>query len=102
MWYKHIPTPSAACHHDGMLIAMKTTVDRAGRLVIPHELRSRIGLAAGGEVRLELDGAAVRIEPITGSELVEEEGLLVVPTTGSTFGSALVRELVDADRHRHG
>ena len=61
---------------------MRTTIDKAGRLVIPRSLRDRIGLSAGGEVELELDGAAVRIEPVAGM------------TT-----AASVRDLIDADRH---
>ena len=85
-----------------MVPTMKTTVDKAGRLVIPRELRNRVGLAGGGEVEMELDGAAIRIEPVAGAELVEEEGFLVVPGTGSTFGRETVRGLIDADRHRYG
>ncbi|MBI2777739.1 MAG: hypothetical protein HYX57_10830 [Chloroflexi bacterium] len=42
---------------------MKTTIDKAGRLVIPRLLRDRIGLGGGGEVELELDGAAIRQRP---------------------------------------
>jgi len=79
--------------------AMRTTIDKAGRLVIPRSLRNRIGLAEGGEVELELDGAAVRIEPISGDELREDGGLLLVPATGRPVTVAMVRELVDIDRH---
>ncbi len=82
-----------------MLDAMRTTIDRAGRLVIPRSLRDRIGLAGGGEVELELDGAAIRIEPVGGSSLREEDGLLVIPATGASLTGAAVRELIDADRH---
>ncbi|HEY7525042.1 MAG TPA: AbrB/MazE/SpoVT family DNA-binding domain-containing protein [Candidatus Limnocylindrales bacterium] len=78
---------------------MRTTIDKAGRLVIPRSLRDRIGLASGGEVELELDGAAVRIEPIGGSVLTEVDGLLVIPATGTPLTGASVRELIDADRH---
>jgi AbrB family looped-hinge helix DNA binding protein len=78
---------------------MRTTIDKAGRLVIPRALRDRIGLAEGGEVELELDGAAVRIEPISGSDLLEEAGLLVIPASGEPITNAAVRELIDADRH---
>jgi len=78
---------------------MRTTIDKAGRLVIPRALRDRIGLSAGGEVELELDGAAVRIEPIAGTGLREEDGLLVIPATGVPITAASVRELIDADRH---
>jgi AbrB family looped-hinge helix DNA binding protein len=78
---------------------MKTTIDKAGRLVIPRALRDRIGLASGGEVELELDGAAVRIEPVGGSALTEVDGLLVIPATGTPLTGTAVRELVDADRY---
>jgi AbrB family looped-hinge helix DNA binding protein len=79
---------------------MRTTIDRAGRLVIPRTLRNRIGLGDGGEVEIELDGAAVRIAPVAGSEVREEAGLLVIPSTGTPLSSADVRELIDADRHQ--
>jgi len=78
---------------------MKTTIDRAGRLVIPRALRDRIGLSDGGEVELELDGAAVRIEPVPGHDLKEDDGLLVIPASGTLVTRAVVRELIDADRH---
>jgi AbrB family looped-hinge helix DNA binding protein len=78
---------------------MKTTIDRAGRLVIPRALRDRIGMAGGGEVEIQLDGAAIRIEPVAGSELREDGGLLFIPTTGTPISDTLVRELIDADRH---
>jgi AbrB family looped-hinge helix DNA binding protein len=78
---------------------MKATIDRAGRLVIPRSLRNRIGLAGGGEVEIELDGAAIRIEPVAGTKLRENGGLLFIPTTGTPIDDRLVRELIDADRH---
>lgn len=78
---------------------MRTTIDKAGRLVIPRPLRDRVGLAAGGEVEIELDGAAIRIEPVPGSGLRETEGLLVVPASGTPLTAAAVRELLDTDRH---
>jgi bifunctional DNA-binding transcriptional regulator/antitoxin component of YhaV-PrlF toxin-antitoxin module len=67
--------------------------------VIPRPLRDRIGLAHGGEVELELDGAAVRIEPVSGRALKEVDGLLVIPASGQRLTGAAVRELIDADRH---
>jgi AbrB family looped-hinge helix DNA binding protein len=78
---------------------MRTTIDKAGRLVIPRALRDRIGLVGGGEVELELDGSAVRIEPVAGSDLKDVGGLLVIPATGAPLTGDLVRELIDADRH---
>ena len=78
---------------------MRTTIDKAGRLVIPRSLRDRIGLGGGGEVELALDGAAVRVEPVAGSQIREDGGLLVIPATGMPITGAAVRELIDADRH---
>jgi len=78
---------------------MRTTIDSAGRLVIPRLLRDRIGLARGGEVEIELDGAAIRIEPVAGTTLRDDGELLVIPATGAHIDHALVRELIDADRH---
>jgi AbrB family looped-hinge helix DNA binding protein len=78
---------------------MKTTIDKAGRLVIPLALRDRVGLAGGGEVEIELDGAAIRIEPVAGGELREDSGLLVIPSVGTRVDATLVRDLIDADRH---
>lgn len=80
--------------------SMRTTIDKAGRLVIPRVLRERIGLTDGGEVQVELDGAGVRVDPVSTGELVEEDGFLVIPPTGKPVTDEMVRELIDADRHR--
>lgn len=76
---------------------MKTTIDKAGRLVIPRALRDRVGLRAG-EVELTVDGAGIRIEPVPGEELEEVEGRLVIPASGVPVDDALVLALRDADR----
>ena len=78
---------------------MRATIDKAGRLVIPRTLRNRVGLAGGGEVEIEIDGAAIRIEPVAGSELREANDLLVIPATGTSIDDASVRELIDGDLH---
>ena len=68
--------------------------------MIPRALRNRIGLAGGGEVEIEIDGAGIRIEPVVGGELREDDGLLIIPATGIPIDDALVRELIDVDRYR--
>ena len=83
----------------GSVCTMRTTIDSAGRVVIPISLRNRIGLAGGGEVEIALDGAAIRIEPVAGTALREDGGLLVIPAAGTPIDNTLVRELIDADRH---
>ena len=77
---------------------MRTTIDKAGRVVIPRAVRDRVGITAG-EVEITADGAGVRIEPIAGEEgLVEVAGRLVIPPAGTAVDDMLVRELRDADR----
>ncbi len=78
---------------------MKTTMDKAGRLVIPRAFRDRIGLINGGEVEVELDGAGIRIEPVVGGDLREDGGLLFIPRVGQPIADSAVTDLLDADRH---
>jgi len=72
-------------------------MDRAGRLVIPKELRERIGLRPG-EVDIHVDGAGLRVDPVAGDSLVERRGHLVVPTGGQPLDDDEVRELRHADQ----
>ncbi|HEX4081494.1 MAG TPA: AbrB/MazE/SpoVT family DNA-binding domain-containing protein [Acidimicrobiales bacterium] len=83
--------------NDGIFDGMRTTIDRAGRLVIPKRLRDQVGLSAG-EVEVTVDGAGLRVEPVAGDELVEENGYLVIPATGITITDEMVRALRFADQ----
>jgi AbrB family looped-hinge helix DNA binding protein len=74
---------------------MRTTIDKAGRVVIPKALRDRVGLIPG-EVEVIVDGSSLRIQPLAGDELVEESGRLVIPAVGSPIDDDLVRALRDA------
>lgn len=76
---------------------MRTSIDKAGRLVVPKALRDQAGITAG-EVEVSLDGAAIRIESVAGEELVEQDGLLLLPTGGAELDSDEVRELRLADQ----
>lgn len=76
---------------------MRTTIDAAGRLVIPKSLREQSGIISG-EVEVSLDGAAIRIESVAADDLVEEDGLLLLPIGGSELDADAVRELRLADQ----
>jgi AbrB family looped-hinge helix DNA binding protein len=76
---------------------MRTTIDKAGRLVVPKVLRDQIGLGPG-PVDLVVDGVAIRIEPAAGNGLAEEAGLLIIPASGATVDDEVVTALRDADR----
>jgi AbrB family looped-hinge helix DNA binding protein len=76
---------------------MRATIDKAGRLVIPKELRDSIGLVPG-EVEVTAEGAGLHIEPLADDQLQDEDGLLVIPTGDTTISDDLVRTLRDANQ----
>jgi AbrB family looped-hinge helix DNA binding protein len=41
---------------------MKTTIDKAGRVVIPAAVRERAGLSAGTELEVSLDETGIRLQ----------------------------------------
>jgi AbrB family looped-hinge helix DNA binding protein len=58
---------------------MKTTIDKAGRVVIPKKIREAIGLKPGTELDVRLCDGRIEIEPEPlPIRLVERDGLLVV------------------------
>ncbi len=44
---------------------MKTTIDAAGRLVIPKSLRNELKLSAGTELELRVRGGILELEPVS-------------------------------------
>lgn len=76
---------------------MRTTIDKAGRLVIPKALREQSGIAAG-EVEISVAGAAIRIESVAADGLDEVDGLLLLPSGGPELDDGAVRELRLADQ----
>ncbi len=73
---------------------MRTTIDKVGRLVIPKELRDRIGLGPG-DVDVYADGAGLRVEPVATDRLEEAAGRLVVPASGASLDDADVAGIRD-------
>lgn len=57
---------------------MKTTIDRAGRVVIPKALRARLGLGGGETLEIRERGGVIEIEPASTPMALEvREGVLV-------------------------
>jgi len=77
---------------------MQTTIDKAGRLVIPKRLRDQVGLAPGTAVELSVDGAALRLEPVAVEGFEREGDLLVIPRSGRPVTDEQVREMRLADQ----
>ena len=74
---------------------MRTTIDKAGRLVIPKQLRDHVGLRPG-EVEVTAEGTGLRVEPLAAESLDERDGRLVIPAAGAQIDDDLVRSLRDA------
>jgi AbrB family looped-hinge helix DNA binding protein len=82
---------------------MVTTIDKAGRVVIPAEVRKRLGLTAGMELELAVEGFSIRLcRAVAGPELVRRgERLVARPGTVEGERSQVdVARLIEEERDR--
>ena len=82
---------------------MRTTIDKAGRVVIPAALRERAGLSAGSEIEVTEDDLGIRLERVaTGPKLVKIGRRLVArPTVGRDARPTIdIAALIEDERNR--
>lgn len=82
---------------------MRTTIDKAGRVVIPAAIRERAGLTPGAELEITEDELGVRLERVTaGPRLVKIGKRLVARPTVSTSERPRidVAALIEEERSR--
>jgi AbrB family looped-hinge helix DNA binding protein len=82
---------------------MKTSIDKAGRVVIPVAIRERAGLVAGAELEVTVDDTGVRLERVApGPRLVKIGRRTVARPTGSPEGrpDVNVAALIEEERNR--
>jgi AbrB family looped-hinge helix DNA binding protein len=82
---------------------MRTTIDKAGRMVIPAVVRERAGLTPGTVLEITLDEFGVRLERVApGPRLVKVGRRLVArPTVGAGARPSIdVAALVEEERNR--
>ncbi|MGH9338923.1 MAG: AbrB/MazE/SpoVT family DNA-binding domain-containing protein [Acidobacteriota bacterium] len=61
---------------------MKTTIDKAGRVVIPAPIRSRMGLRAGMELEVEVRDLSIRlVRAVPRPKIVRRNNRLVARPT---------------------
>ena len=81
---------------------MKTTIDMAGRLVVPKAVRAQLGLEAGQQLEVRVvDGWLIQIEPVSVPVRLEErDGLpvLVPDEHVPPVTDDMVRDAVERDR----
>jgi AbrB family looped-hinge helix DNA binding protein len=82
---------------------MRTTIDKAGRVVIPAAMRERAGFSAGAELEVSEDDTGIRLERVaTGPRLVKIGKRLVARpiTTAGSRPIVDVAALVEEERNR--
>jgi AbrB family looped-hinge helix DNA binding protein len=82
---------------------MRTTIDKAGRVVIPAAVRERTGLTAGAEIEVTEDGFSIRLERVaTAPRLLKIGRRLVARPTASadTRPNIDIAALVEEERSR--
>ncbi len=52
---------------NGILASMLVTIDKAGRVVIPKDVRDRLGLAPDTAIDIEVEGQSIRLTPQAGA-----------------------------------
>jgi AbrB family looped-hinge helix DNA binding protein len=82
---------------------MRTTIDKAGRVVIPAALRERMGFTAGAELEISEDDLGIRLQRVaSGPRLVKVGRRLVArPTVAVTDRPAIdIAAVVEEERNR--
>lgn len=74
---------------------MKTTIDGAGRLVIPKEIRRQAGLGPGIAVNVEWQDGRIQIEPAYLDVRLEWRGRLLVAVPESSIQPLTVEDVED-------
>ncbi|MDH4154896.1 MAG: AbrB/MazE/SpoVT family DNA-binding domain-containing protein [Nitrospira sp.] len=78
---------------------MKTTIDSAGRLVIPKELRREAGLQPGTELEIRWRQGLIEIEPAPLPVKLKKRGRFLVATPDQSI-ELLTNETVERTRQR--
>jgi AbrB family looped-hinge helix DNA binding protein len=82
---------------------MRTTIDKAGRVVIPAGVRERAGLTPGTELAITVDDFGVRLERVAPGPRLVKVGRRTVarPTAAADARPAVdVAALIDEERNR--
>lgn len=78
---------------------MRTTIDAAGRVVIPKAVRDAAGLGAGTEVEVDFRDGRIEIEPTTLPMRVVERGGGVVIDPGVELPPLTTDDVRDVLEH---
>lgn len=80
---------------------MRTTIDGAGRIVVPKALRDQLGLESGTPLDVRARDGRLEIEPLPTAMRLERRGeglVAVIDDTVPTLDADQVRAVVEAMR----
>jgi AbrB family looped-hinge helix DNA binding protein len=80
------------------MYGMRTTIDHAGRLVIPRAIRHQAGIQPGTVLDVRWNDGRIEIEPVPLRVRLVQEGRLLVAVPEETV-EELPAEKVEATRH---
>jgi AbrB family looped-hinge helix DNA binding protein len=94
-----LETPIAP-RSNGMFYGMRTTIDSAGRIVVPKDLRAALNLSGGDEVEIELEGERITLTPAPRKVRLRRgpQGLLAAEFGIPEHGPEKVREELERTR----
>lgn len=82
---------------------MKTTIDKAGRVVIPAAIRAKVGLQPGAEIDVLVDEGSIRlVRAVPGPKLVRIGKRLVARPTADPkrLPPVDVARIIEEERNR--
>ncbi|MFZ5468877.1 MAG: AbrB/MazE/SpoVT family DNA-binding domain-containing protein [Myxococcota bacterium] len=80
---------------------MRTTIDKAGRVVIPASARARMHLRPGTELEVLVDDVSIRlVRRVSPPRLVKKGRRLVARPTAKELPEVDVARLIEEERNR--
>jgi AbrB family looped-hinge helix DNA binding protein len=76
---------------------MRTTIDSAGRIIVPKKLREAAQLQPGSELEVSLENGVIQLEPVAMPVKFKKKGHLLVATRPASTGT-LTEDMVEATR----
>ena len=89
------------CRRHGKINGMKTTIDRAGRLIVPKPIRERLRLIDGGPVDVEEHDGTIEVRPVPVEVAIVQtpQGPVASPTRPlPPLTDAMVRDTLERTR----
>jgi len=72
---------------------MKVTIDKAGRLVVPKEIRTKLQIRPGDELEIEAGVDSIEIRPVVAASVFQRERGLWCHRSGDGVEIDVVQEI---------